>query len=340
MSRSRPSNKKSQTTLKEPLRGRVIDVASDAASNAPDKVRDLAAHAAQNAPERVRDMASQAAQNAPERARAIANQAAQRTPDRVKEIASQAAQNAPEKYRELRKAAAELDVKWARSKPAIWIREKFMQLVLKPVMNYYASRRAEGSEQLLSLKDPVILVANHTSHMDTPVILSALPRSLRKRTAVVAAADYFYKNRLTAWAASMIFNTVPVDRRGGSGVGKGGSHLDTILDDGWSLLLYPNGSRHNNDGRLRRGAAVMAEAHHRNIVPIIVKGTTDMMPPGQSWPKRLRGKVFSRRHKVEVRFGDPIAPGGDVNETIERVQEFFDSGKAEQVKSLYRHRKD
>lgn len=279
-----------------------------------------------------------AAQNAPEKMRGLAEKTAQHTPDRVKEIASQAAQNAPGKYRELRKAAAELDVKWARSRPAVWIREKFMQLVLKPVMNYYASRRAEGSERLLELKEPVILVANHTSHMDTPVILSALPRALRKRTAVVAAADYFYKTRLTAWLASMAFNTVPVDRRGGTGVGKGGSHLDTILDDGWSLLLYPNGSRHNVDGRLRRGAAVMASTHNRKIVPIIVHGTAAAMPPGQGWPKRLRGRFFSRRHRIEVRFGEPISPEGDVSAVIDRVQQFFDSGRAEQTRSLYRRR--
>jgi 1-acyl-sn-glycerol-3-phosphate acyltransferase len=325
VSGSRPFNKKSRKAVKEPLRERVRDAASDAAQNAPEKMRDIA---------------TQAAQNAPERMRGIAESTAQHTPDRVKEIAAQAAQNAPEQYRRLRKAASELDVKWARSKPAIWVRENFMQFVLKPLMNYYASRRAEGSERLLDLKDPVILVANHTSHMDTPVILSALPRPLRKRTAVVAAADYFYNNRLTAWLASLAFNTVPVDRRGGSGVGKGGSHLDTILDDGWNLLLYPNGSRHNNDGRLRRGAAVMAETHHRKIVPIIVQGTAEAMPPGQGWPKRLRGKFFSRRHKIEVRFGDPITPEGDVAATIERVQEFFDAGKAANAKSLYRRRED
>ena len=59
-----------------------------------------------------------------------------------------------------------------------------MQFVLNPVMDYYAARRATGREKLSSLKEPVILVANHASHMDTPVILSALPRKLRKRTAV------------------------------------------------------------------------------------------------------------------------------------------------------------
>ena len=98
---------------------------------------------------------------------------------------------------ELRAAAAELDVPWARiARPRRFVRERFMQFVLNPVMDYYAAGSATGKEGLSSLKGPVILVANHASHMDTPVILSALPRKLRKRTAVAAAADYFYRNKL------------------------------------------------------------------------------------------------------------------------------------------------
>ena len=94
-------------------------------------------------------------------------------------------------------------------------RENFGRFVLRPMMDIYAARRATGREKLAGLKGPVILVANHASHMDTPVILAALPWRLRKKTAVAAAADYFYKNRLVAAAVSLVFNTVPIERRGG-----------------------------------------------------------------------------------------------------------------------------
>src|SRR5262249_59402258 len=120
------------------------------------------------------------------------------------------------------------------------------------------------------LRAPVIRGANPASHWDPPVILAALPRGLRKRTAVAAAADYFYKNRLVAAAVSLIFNTVPIERKGG-GLGKnGGGHLDTLLDQGWNLLLYPEGtrSRSGGPGRVRRGAAVLAAAHNLSILPL------------------------------------------------------------------------
>jgi 1-acyl-sn-glycerol-3-phosphate acyltransferase len=164
------------------------------------------------------------------------------------------------------------------------------------------------------------------------VILAALPRRLRKRTAVAAAADYFYKNRLVAAAVSLVFNTVPIERRGGGGMGKnGGGHLDNLLDQGWNLLLYPEGTRtrDGDPGRVRRGAAVLAAAHNLSIVPIRVTGTREAMPPGRLWPKRIRGKVVSHRHPIEVSFGEPIRPGEDATALIERVQNFFDTGNGE-----------
>jgi 1-acyl-sn-glycerol-3-phosphate acyltransferase len=232
--------------------------------------------------------------------------------------------------RALRKAAPQLDIPWARSWLAGAVRENFLRFVLRPTMNVYTRRKATGKDSLSRIKGPVILVANHASHLDTPVILAALPRRFRKRTAVAAATDYFYRNRLVAAAVSLIFNTVPVDREGG-GLGKQATaHLDKILDQGWNLLLYPEGtrSRSGGRGRVRRGAAVLAERHKLPVVPIRVTGTNKVMPPGRFWPKRLHGKIMSKRHNVEVCFGEPITPVEDPSAVIDRVQRFFD-GKAD-----------
>ena len=213
-----------------------------------------------------------------------------------------------------------------------------MRFVLNPLMDYYAARRATGREKLNSITGPVILVANHASHMDTPVILSALPRKLRKRTAVAAAADYFYRNRVVASVVSLIFNTVPIERTGGGGLAKNGSHLDTLLDQGWNLLLYPEGtrSRGGGTGRVRRGAAVLASAHNLSIIPIRVTGTAEAMPPGRLWPRRLHGKLLSKRHRITVSFGEPIPPNRDTAALIERVQSFFESGDGGPSRSPYR----
>jgi 1-acyl-sn-glycerol-3-phosphate acyltransferase len=251
-----------------------------------------------------------------------------------------AARAAPARGRELRKAAAQLDIPWARSWLAGVIRENFMRFVLNPLMDYYAARRASGREKLEQVKGPVILVANHASHLDTPVILSALPRRLRKRTVVAAAADYFYRNRVVASLVSLIFNTVPIERHRGGGMSKNGGHLDQLLDQGWNLLLYPEGTRSRDGmpGPLRRGAAVLAASHNLTIVPIRVTGTAEAMPPGRFWPRRRRDKPVPRRHRIEVSFGEPITATGDADAVMEYVRNFFHNGSASPYRSPYRRR--
>jgi 1-acyl-sn-glycerol-3-phosphate acyltransferase len=241
--------------------------------------------------------------------------------------------------RELREAAPQLDVPWARSWVAGVVRAGALRFVLRPVMNVYTRRRATGRDKLSRVKGPVILVANHTSHIDTPIILAALPRRLRKRTAVAAAADYFYRNKLFAAAVSLFFNTVPIERKGG-GLGKqAAGHLDRLLDEGWNLLVYPQGTRRTGGtGRVRRGAAVLANRHRLPVVPIRVTGTGAVMPPGRLWPKRLRGKVVSKRHRVQVVFGEPITELDDAGEVIERVQRFFDGQEGDRT-GRFRRRK-
>jgi 1-acyl-sn-glycerol-3-phosphate acyltransferase len=224
---------------------------------------------------------------------------------------------------------ADLDIAWTRSGPASRLRELLICGVLGPLMDVYTRRRIAGRERLDELSGPVIFVANHNSHMDTPVILRALPRRWRRHTAVTAATDYFYGKRRNAVAASLVFGTMPLDRNSGAGVGPAQTaHLDRHISEGGSLLIFPEGtrSREGDIGKIKSGAAVLAAQHNLNIVPIWVGGTHDAMPPGQNWPKRRRGRLLPRRHQVEVRFGEPIPPRDPAQrrEVMAEVQAFWE----------------
>ena len=132
-------------------------------------------------------------------------------------------------------------------------------------------------------------MANHSSHLDTPTILRALPRKWRRRTAVAAAADYFYRSRWKARGVALLFNTVPLGRKGG-GLSNGATdHVDRLIDDGWNLVMFPEGTRSRDGeiGKVRSGAAVIAANHDVDIVPIYLSGTHEAMPPGQNWPRRI-----------------------------------------------------
>ena len=194
-------------------------------------------------------------------------------------------------------------------------------------MDLYTRRRVTGRERLAELAGPVVFVANHNSHMDTPVILRALPGRLRRRTAVAAATDYFYAKRRNAVSASLVFGTVPLDRSSGAGVGPGQTaHLDRLIASGGSLLVFPEGTRSRDGrvGRLRSGAAVLAAEHDLPVVPIYLSGTRQAMPRGHHWMVFKTGRP-GPRHPIEIRFGKPIVPrpGEPPGEVMEQVRLFL-----------------
>ena len=210
---------------------------------------------------------------------------------------------------ELARQYANMDVSWARCGYARAARAGILRFILGPMIDLYTRRPIVQRDVFDDLPSPVIFVANHSSHLDTPTILRAIPRKWRNRTAVAAAADYFYKKRWKANGVALLFNTVPLGRNGG-GLSSGATdHVDKLIDKGWNLLMFPEGTRSRDGeiGKVRSGAAVIAAQHGIPIVPIHVRGTHDAMPPGQNWPKRKPGRFFSRRHQIEVRFGQPIS---------------------------------
>jgi 1-acyl-sn-glycerol-3-phosphate acyltransferase len=222
---------------------------------------------------------------------------------------------------------ADLDVPWTRTRAASRFREFVICGVLGPLMDLYTRRRVTGRELLDELTGPAVFVANHNSHMDTPVILRALPGRWRRRTAVAAATDYFYAKRRNALSASLVFGTVPLDRESGAGVGPGQTaHIERLIAAGGSLLVFPEGTR-SHDGRvarLRSGAALLAAEHDLPIVPIYVSGTREAMPRGHHWMVFKAGRP-GPRHALAVRFGKPIAarPGERPSDVMERVRLFL-----------------
>ena len=132
-----------------------------------------------------------------------------------------------------------------------------------------------------------------------PSILRALPRRLRARVAVAAAADYFFRTRLLAVATPLLLNAFPFSREGS--VRSSLEHCGDLADQGWSVLVYPEGTR-SPDGRLqpfRTGIGLLATDLRVPVVPVGVEGTHAALPKGRRRP---------RRGPVTVRFGVPLQP--------------------------------
>jgi len=220
----------------------------------------------------------------------------------------------------------ELDVAWSRSPPARAAREVVLAGVFDPLMSIYTKRTVRGREHLDGIEPPVVFVANHSSHMDTPAILRALPGRWRRRTAVAAAADYFYTSRHMGWTVSLVFGTVPVARDGRGLDEASTAHFKRMFENGWSLVMFAEGtrSRDGSIGRLRSGAAVLAAQHGLSLVPIHVSGSHHVMPVGRYWPKLQPGR---KRHPVTIDIGAPIRPTDEEHrsEVMERVRVHLES---------------
>ena len=140
------------------------------------------------------------------------------------------------------------------------------------------------------------------------LVLTSLPPAWRDQTATGAAADYFFDVWWRAAATALVFNAFPVERSGGKGRA---THLaGEMLNDGWNLLVFPEGTR-SKDGWVRdfrMGAARLAVEHAVPVVPVALRGTYQAMPRGAAWPAK-------GRKPVTVRFGRALRPRDDETAT-------------------------
>lgn len=157
-----------------------------------------------------------------------------------------------------------------------------------------------GTERLTSVEGSYVVVANHSSHLDAPLIQGAMPRKLARYLAAGAAADYFFdvwwRRRLTA----LFFNAFPVDRTGSA---KRSVSAKELLKRGVPLLVFPEGTR-SRDGSVaafKPGAAALAASAGVPVLPVALVGAHEAHPRGSRWPK-------PGRQPVAVVFGEPMAP--------------------------------
>ncbi|HEX8966990.1 MAG TPA: lysophospholipid acyltransferase family protein, partial [Chloroflexota bacterium] len=205
---------------------------------------------------------------------------------------------------------------WARGPLARGVRDLFLSAALGPVLNASFDISVAGRERLDDVRSPAVFVANHTSHLDALLALHALPTPWRRRMVVAAATDYFFSAWWRSALAALALNAVPLERN------SGGGDRDTyirLLQTGWSVLAFPEGSR-SRDGSLQRlhhGPSRLALDTGRPVVPLGIRGTFAAMPAGVSWPRPGRPRA------VRVRIGAAVWPreGERTRELTARVRQ-------------------
>lgn len=146
-----------------------------------------------------------------------------------------------------------------------------------------------------------VYFANHTSNGDFILLWSVLPPRLRQETRPVAALDYWLKTPLRAFVGREVVRAVLIDRRPEARTADPVTQMAEALDEGASLILFPEGQRNASDAPLlpfKSGLYHLARARPAvDLVPVWIENLNRVMPKGEIVPVPLL---------CTVTFGAPL----------------------------------
>jgi len=141
-------------------------------------------------------------------------------------------------------------------------------------------------------RGPCILASNHVSFFDPPVLGAACPR----RLAFMARDTLFGNFWLGAFMRGV--HVIPIKRDAGDLAAM--RQALARLRAGDVVAIFPEGGRQfsGHFGTVKRGVGLLAEAARAPVVPVVVRGTFQALPPTENRPHRA---------KIRVAFGPVIA---------------------------------
>ncbi|WP_136248406.1 lysophospholipid acyltransferase family protein [Halomonas borealis] len=133
-----------------------------------------------------------------------------------------------------------------------------------------------------------VYFANHASHGDFILVWTCLPPRLRRDARPVAGADYWLASPLKRWLIRDVFDAVLIDRDPATRREDPIAAMGAALDDGASLILFPEGTRNPGGEHLqpfKSGLYHLAAAHPRiELVPVWIANLNRVMPKGEVVP--------------------------------------------------------
>lgn len=136
-----------------------------------------------------------------------------------------------------------------------------------------------------------VYFANHSSNGDFVLIWTVLPAALRARTRPVAALDYWLTSPLRAFIGREVFNAVLIDRRPEARTEDPVAQMAAALDEGSSLIIFPEGGRNSGDMPLlpfKSGLYHLARMRPNvDLVPVWINNLNHVMPKGKVVPVPL-----------------------------------------------------
>jgi len=201
--------------------------------------------------------------------------------------------------------------RWPWSKPVQWVRAGFQELAMRPLVWLLAAPRVVRPASALPT-GPLLLIANHVTVYDVPLVLYGLPWQMRCRVAAAMAGEMLIDFRrgcgadnwlldplmpLAYWLLTVLFNVFPLPRA--AGFRSSFAHAGDALDHGYSVLVFPEGHL-TTDGKLhafRSGIGLLAQQAEVAVLPVALAGLSELA---------MRKSCWFRSGKLEVRVGEAI----------------------------------
>lgn len=167
------------------------------------------------------------------------------------------------------------------------------RFILKCFFNVKKTLINEHKERF---EKPCIIVANHQSHIDLALTLQLHPKI------IVFTNDWVYNSPFYGWIVRMA-DYYPAS----SGYENSLTKLENLIADGYSILIFPEGTR-SVDGEIHRfhkGAFLLAERLKLDIVPLLIHGAGDAVTKKDFHFKdgSLTVKILKRISVNDISFG-------------------------------------
>lgn len=205
--------------------------------------------------------------------------------------------------------------KWPWLKPFQWLRVFFIEMVMRPLVWLLANPRVTRPEGLKA-EEPMLIIANHVTAVDGPLLEYALPGPIRRRIAIAMSGEmledyrhfrnpeplhptgrFFLPGPLFYALLTALFNVFPLPRQ--RDFQRSFAHAGEALDRGFNVMVFPEGTR-SPEGKLapfRPGIGLLVKQSGTSVLPIAMRGLGDLKARRRSW---------FRSGTIEVHVGEPM----------------------------------
>lgn len=184
---------------------------------------------------------------------------------------------------------------------------KFMHSVL---ISYPSLKRKIINSSNEKFDKPAIIIANHSSFLDILAIGMLSPKI------IFLVSDWVYNSPVFGRGVRLA-GFYPVS----SGMDNGVEHLRAKVDEGFSIMVFPEGTRSDDNSvkRFHKGAFYLAEQLQLDIVPVVIHGYSEVLPKGDFV---INGGTTTVTILKRI-LHDDTAFGNDLAERTKKISSFF-----------------